>query len=87
MSATALVYGMAITGQALARALHDRGYRVLVADDAPNDVKAASAGAVGAELVSSPVDDALERLVAAADIVCPAPGVPETHRLIAAALR
>lgn len=87
MSATALVYGMAITGQAVARALHDRGYRVLVADDAPNDVKAASAGAVGAELVSSPVDDALERLVAAADIVCPAPGVPETHRLIAAALR
>jgi UDP-N-acetylmuramoylalanine--D-glutamate ligase len=37
--------------------------------------------------VASPAGVALEQLVAAADIVCPAPGVPETHPLIAAAVR
>jgi UDP-N-acetylmuramoylalanine--D-glutamate ligase len=84
---TALVYGMAISGEAVARALTARGTRVLVADDAPNEAKAAVAAAVGAELVAAPDDATLDALVASSDIVCPAPGVPETHRVIAAALR
>ena len=54
MTSTALVYGLAISGEAVARALHDRGVRVLVADDAPNDVKAAAAASFGAELVAKP---------------------------------
>lgn len=87
MSPTALVYGVAISGEAVARALHDRGHRVLVADDSPTDAKIAVAAALGAELVPNPGDDVLDMLVAAADIVCPAPGVPETHRLVAAAQR
>ena len=45
MTATALVYGMAISGEAVARALHDRGFRVLVADDVASDAKAAAAAA------------------------------------------
>ncbi len=87
MTTTALVYGMAISGEAVARALHDRGARVLVADDAANAARSAAAAAVGAELVARPDADTLDRLVAMSDIVCPAPGVPETHPVIAAATR
>jgi UDP-N-acetylmuramoylalanine--D-glutamate ligase len=87
VTGTALVYGMAISGEAVARALHDRGVRVLVADDSLTEAKSAAAAAVGAELVVRPEGAALEQLVAVADIVCPAPGVPETHRLIEAAKR
>ncbi|HZX54460.1 MAG TPA: UDP-N-acetylmuramoyl-L-alanine--D-glutamate ligase [Ilumatobacteraceae bacterium] len=87
MTTTALVYGMAISGEAVARALHARGTRVLVADDSPSQAKVAAADAVGADLIVRPDDESLEFLVAASDIVCPAPGVPETHRVIAAAIR
>ncbi|MEP7111998.1 MAG: UDP-N-acetylmuramoyl-L-alanine--D-glutamate ligase [Ilumatobacteraceae bacterium] len=87
MSATALIYGIAISGEAVARALHDRGVRVLVADDAPNDVKRAIAADVGAELVGSPDAAVLDKLLAMADMVCPAPGVAETHPVIVAATR
>ena len=84
---TALVYGVAITGAAVARALHDRGWTVLVADDAPSDAKSEVAAAVGTELIARPDAATLDALVAEADIVFPAPGVPETHAVIAAAVR
>jgi UDP-N-acetylmuramoylalanine--D-glutamate ligase len=84
---TALVYGMAIAGEAVAHALHDRGVRVLVADDSPTDAKIAAAAAVGAELIASPDAAMLDRLVAMSDMVCPAPGVAETHPVIVAATR
>ncbi|MDP9465423.1 MAG: UDP-N-acetylmuramoyl-L-alanine--D-glutamate ligase [Actinomycetota bacterium] len=87
MTSTALVYGMAISGSAVATALHDRGIRVLVADDAPSDAKIAAAAGVGAELVACPDAAALDKLVAMTDIVCPAPGVPESHPVIDAAER
>jgi UDP-N-acetylmuramoylalanine--D-glutamate ligase len=87
MTTTALVYGMAISGEAVARALHDRGARVLVADDTASDARSAAANAVGAELVASPDAGTLEKLVAMSDIVCPAPGVPESHPVIEAAVR
>ena len=41
MTETALVFGMAVSGEAVARALHDRGFRVLVADDHPLNQKVA----------------------------------------------
>ena len=87
MNATALVYGMAISGEAVARALHDRGFRVLVADDVASDAKSASAAAVGSELIVQPDESAIDKLVAIADMVCPAPGVAETHPVIVAANR
>jgi UDP-N-acetylmuramoylalanine--D-glutamate ligase len=87
MITTALVYGMAITGQAVAEALHDRGVRVLVADDVATDAKVAATAAIGSVLVDRPDDAALDALVASADIVCPAPGVAETHPVIEAAIR
>ena len=87
MTTTALVYGMAITGEAVARALHDRGVRVLVADDAPNDAKTEAAAVLGAELIAKPDAATLGKLVATADIVCPCPGRRDTFRVIAAANR
>ena len=87
MTTTALVYGMAISGHAVARALHDRGVQVLVADDVATDAKIAAAAELGSELVERPDTATLDTLVANADIVCPAPGVAETHPVIAAATR
>ncbi|CAB4562319.1 MAG: UDP-N-acetylmuramoyl-L-alanine--D-glutamate ligase [Actinobacteria bacterium] len=83
---TALVHGVAVAGAAVARALAARGYRVLVADDAPDDAKRELAGELGTELVERPDGDAIRRLLAQVDLVSPAPGVPETHELVRAAL-
>ncbi|MEY4173874.1 MAG: UDP-N-acetylmuramoylalanine--D-glutamate ligase, partial [Actinomycetota bacterium] len=67
--------------------LVSRGWRVLVADDQPTDAKRDAALALGASLVGAPEEDALHSLVEQCDIVCPAPGVPETHRVVAEAIR
>lgn len=83
---TALVYGIALAGDALAARLVRHGWRVLVADDAPTDAKRDLAAALGTALVESPAGEALAALLAEADIVCPAPGVPETHRVVLAAV-
>lgn len=83
---TALVHGIAVTGEALARALAARGWAVVLADDAPTAAKRAAAASLGTTLVESPAAGHLAELVGAADMVCPAPGVPETHPLIHAAV-
>lgn len=81
----ALIYGIALAGDALAQQLVKRGWSVLVADDNPTDAKRALARAVGATLGSQPDAPGLEQLVEQCDMVCPAPGVPETHAVITAA--
>ena len=86
MTGTALVYGLALSGDALAHQLVRRGWSLLIADDVPDAAKRASARAFGTTLVECPDHDAVADLVARCDIVCPAPGVPETHRVIDAAL-
>lgn len=82
---TVLVYGVAETGEAVARALVQRGEAVLLADDVGTDERHAVATALGLALVERPSPDDLARLVDAADVVVPSPGVPETHPLIAVA--
>jgi UDP-N-acetylmuramoylalanine--D-glutamate ligase len=84
---TALVYGFAVAGEATARALVARGERVLLADDRATPAMHRAAADLGLELAVSPDDDTLEALVAASDIVVPAPGVPEDHRVIAVSRR
>jgi UDP-N-acetylmuramoylalanine--D-glutamate ligase len=86
MSATpqrgvALVHGIAQSGLALAGELQRRGWSLVVSDDQPTDAKRELAAGLGAELVEAPDTDTLKKLVASVDIVCPAPGVPETHGL------
>lgn len=81
----ALVHGLAVAGAATVRALRARGAEVIASDDAVDDAKRALAEELGVELVAAPDAARLERLVAASDVVVPAPGVPETHALFSIA--
>ncbi len=85
MSRTALVHGIALSGEALAAQLVRRGWTVFVADDAPDDAKRAAAQRFGTTLIERPDESTLTDLMAHVAIVCPAPGVPETAPVIAAA--
>lgn len=82
---TALVYGLAVAGAATARALRQRGYEVRAVDDSIDDDRRELAAEIGVELVPGPGADGLTRLVVGAELVVPAPGVPETHPLFTAA--
>ncbi|MFM7044042.1 MAG: UDP-N-acetylmuramoyl-L-alanine--D-glutamate ligase [Ilumatobacteraceae bacterium] len=82
MTGTAYVHGLAASGEALCGELLRRGWRVLAADDSPTDTTRAAAARLGTTLVERPSPAQVEQMVAAADIVCPAPGVPESHHVI-----
>ena len=77
----ALVYGLAVAGVSTARALLARGHRVIAADDAIDAAKRADAARLGIDLVEGSPSE----LVADIDVLCPAPGIPESHPIIAAA--
>lgn len=79
MTGTAYVHGVALSGEAVAAELQRRGWKVLLADDAPTDATRATAARLGVPLVERPDAEQVTRLVADAEIVCPAPGVPESH--------
>ena len=81
-----LVYGVAIAGAALMRALTERGFEVIAADDLVTDDKQRLCAEVGVELRAAPDAAAIEALVDWADFVAPSPGVAETHVVIRAAL-
>jgi UDP-N-acetylmuramoylalanine--D-glutamate ligase len=74
-----LVHGLAIAGAATVRALQARGADVIASDDTVDDRKRALAAELGVELVEAPDAARLAELVAASELVVPAPGVPETH--------
>ena len=82
----ALVYGLAITGEAVAAGLLAHGYDIVVADDQPTPVRVAAADRLGTELIGAPEVDEIARLMESCDLVCPAPGVPENHDVIRAAV-
>ncbi len=73
----ALVYGMGVTGHAVADALSTRGIDVARADDEP----------AGDGVRLRPRDGALRALLDSVDMVVPSPGVPEHHPAIVDALR
>lgn len=81
----ALVHGLAITGASTVRALQRHGHEVVVTDDSIDDEKRALADGLGVEL-SSPPTDGLGEWIARFDLFSPAPGVPEGHPLVVAAL-
>jgi UDP-N-acetylmuramoylalanine--D-glutamate ligase len=78
-----LVYGLAVAGAATVRALQRRGAEVVAVDDDAGPLEVADE--LGIELLVAPDADELARRVAGSDLVVPAPGVPETHPLFAAA--
>ena len=78
---TVLVYGLAIAGEAVARALVARGAKVIVADDAPSEHALAVARELGVDLYEKPPEPKLDRLVERCDLVVPSPGIAEDHPL------
>jgi UDP-N-acetylmuramoylalanine--D-glutamate ligase len=78
-----LVHGLAVAGAATVRALHRHGAEVIATDDAIDDAKRRRASELGVDL--APLPDDLSTVVSGVDMIVPAPGVPERHRLIAAA--
>ncbi len=81
----ALVFGMGVAGEAVARQLLVRGWDVVAADDRGDEAAVARADTLGLELVVGPDRDALAALVRGVDVVCPGPGVPLHHPVIALA--
>jgi UDP-N-acetylmuramoylalanine--D-glutamate ligase len=81
----ALVYGLAVAGASTVRALVRHGVDVVAADDDVDDHKRSLAADLGVELLERPDAGVLHEVIASCDLVSPAPGVPETHAVIAAA--
>ena len=80
-----LVYGLAVAGAATVRAMSRRGIDVIAVDDTDTPARRQLAGDLGVDLHIAPDDAELGSLVAASDVVVPAPGVPEDHRVMYAA--
>jgi len=81
----ALVYGLAVAGAATVRAMTARGIDVVAADDTDTPARQALAAELGVDLRIAPDDAELDNLIEGCDVVVPAPGVPEDHRVMAAA--
>lgn len=81
----AVVYGLAVAGAATVRALTRRGIDVVAVDDHDTPARRALADELGVELEIAPDDARLAARLGAAELLVPAPGVPEDHRLFALA--
>lgn len=82
MSGRVVVYGVAVAGLATLNALCRRDIEAVAVDDSVDDSKRAAVRRLGVDLVESPDARTLADLVDGADVVAPAPGVPETHPVI-----
>lgn len=85
MTLKALVFGLGIAGNAVARALASRGIEPVLVDDKSNPAHDALAVDLGVELHVAPDLGTLSGLVRDVDFVMPAPGIPESHPLFAVA--
>ena len=82
---SALVYGLAVTGVSTVRALLRHDVDVVIADDVVTPERRALADELGVELVDAALRTT-DQLLDGITMLCPSPGVPETHRIIEAAL-
>lgn len=80
------VFGLALTGSTVARALAARGVDVVLADDAGSDAHRTLAVELNCDLVDMSGDRAVDELLSGVDTLLPAPGVPPRHRVIAGAI-
>ncbi len=78
----ALVYGLAVTGVSTIRALQRRDHDVIAADDVVTPEREDRAADLGTALLDAPDEPTLRDLIATCDLVSPAPGIPETHRVV-----
>ncbi len=79
------MYGLAIANAAVVRALTRRGIEVVAVDDTSTAARHELARSLGVELVIAPGAAELDALVRSSSVVVPAPGVPESHAVFAAA--
>ena len=79
------VLGLALTGNAVARALVSRDIVVTLADNRISDDHRALATELNAELIDMNADGAVDALLNGVDTLMPAPGVPPSHPAIVAA--
>jgi UDP-N-acetylmuramoylalanine--D-glutamate ligase len=76
------VFGLALTGTAVARALVERGYTVVLSDDRINDDHQKLATELNCELREVGSDEAIASYMSDVDTLLPAPGVPPHHAVI-----
>lgn len=81
----ALVYGLAVAGVSTARAMQRRGWDVITGDDVVTEERASMATQLGVDLLDAPDIETLRSVLEGCDVLCPAPGIPEHHRVIEAA--
>jgi UDP-N-acetylmuramoylalanine--D-glutamate ligase len=84
-SGAAFVFGLAVAGRAVASSLRERGIDVVLGDDKLTDEHSAFAQSIGAQVVDITSDGELHRVMSAANVLSPAPGVPENHAVIRSA--
>ena len=82
MAGPHLLVGFGVTNRAVCRALRARGVDVVATDDRPSDETAALAESLGIDLVVSPDEATLRRLLESAARVVPTPGLPDRHLAI-----
>jgi UDP-N-acetylmuramoylalanine--D-glutamate ligase len=82
-----LVYGVGVAGMATVRALTRRNIDVIAVDDVADDSRRDELQRLGVDLVVAPDASTLDDLVGRSTMVAPAPGVPESHQVVAAARR
>ncbi len=80
-----LVLGFGVTGGAVVDALVRRGHVPVVVEDRPGDQARDRARSLGIELVESPDESELARIVGECTAVLPSPGIPDHHPIFAAA--
>lgn len=84
-----LIVGLGVTGEALARHAHERGWSFSVAEDVPgrpgHDERVAAVEAMGGTVVVAPDEGRLRELARSAALVVPSPGVPAHHPVYAVA--
>lgn len=81
------VLGLALTGNAVARALSARGISIRLADNRISDDHQALAAELGCDLIDMNEEGAVETLLRGVDTLMPAPGVPPSHPAIVTAVK
>ena len=82
---TVFVFGLAVAGRAVAKALATRGMTVSVGDDSFNQEHRDFAREIGAHVVDVTNASELQSVMSSNGILAPAPGVPENHFVIRSA--
>lgn len=80
-----VIAGLGAHGRGVATALLKRGHDVVALDDRANESMRSFASDSGIELYDAPDVEAIEKLLAGAEGFVPSPGLPEAHRVFAAA--